>query len=677
MYRVLFPKSNNNKTTSRTHIILELKLLEMKKKVLSALIISLMACSQSILAQTEASSFTKEKNDQVKKYLPFDNKDDFRDATRGFIGTIDEPVIKNEDGTVAYDLAGWNFLDSEAPATVNPSLWRQSQLNKIHGLYEVLPGKIYQIRGFDLANMSFVRTDNGWVIIDVMTSKSVAKAGYDLVKKHLGDLPVKAVIFTHPHMDHFAGIDAILEGAPNKDVEIIAPDGFFEHAISENTMAGIAMGRRSLYMYGVLLPKAERGTLGSGLGQVNAMGQQGNAVPTVDVKATGEKLTVDGLEMEFVFAEATEAPTEIMVYFPQYKAFCTAEEINHNLHNLITLRGAQVRNGLKWSKAIDEAIRLYGDKTEVSFGTHHWPTWGNKAIVEYWENQRDIYRYIHDQVLRLANSGYTPNEISEMIKLPESLDKQFYNRGYYGTVSHDAKAQYQLYFGWFDGNPANLHTLPPTELGVKYVEAMGGAKKVLKIAQASYDAGEYRWVATLLNNLVFAQPDNKPARELLAKTFDQLGYQAESGPWRNFYLTGAQELRQGANKEVHPMNSTPETLALLGLGDLLDLLAIQIDGEKAASQNFVMNLNFKDNGEKATMILKNGALTNRIGTLATNPTTEITINKIDFVKVMLKITTLEDLVKADKAMVKGIPSSLSELIKTMEKPDKCFNIVEP
>lgn len=648
----------------------------MIKKITTAIVI-LMTCSQSIFAQTEASAFTKEKNNNIKNYLPFDNKNDFRDAKRGFIGTIDQPVIKNEDGTVAYDLDGWNFLDGEAPATANPSLWRQSQLNKIHGLYEVLPGKIYQIRGFDLANMSFVRTDNGWVVIDVMTSKSVAKAGYDLVKKHLGDLPVKAVIFTHPHMDHFAGIDAILEGAPNKDIEIIAPARFFEHAISENAMAGIAMGRRSLYMYGVLLPKAENGTLGSGLGQVNAMGKQGNAMPTVDIKATGEKLTIDGLEMEFIFAESTEAPTEIMVYFPKYKAFCTAEEINHNLHNLITLRGAQVRNGRNWSKAIDEAIRLYGDKTEVSFGTHHWPTWGNKEIVEYWENQRDIYRYIHDQVLRLASSGYTPNEIAEMIKLPESLDTQFYNRGYYGTVSHNAKAQYQLYFGWFDGNPANLHTLPPAELGAKYVQAMGGAENVIKIAQSSYDAGEYRWVATLLNNLVFADPKNKEARELLAKAYDQMGYQAESGPWRNFYLTGALELRQGANKELHPLNSSPETLAIMGLEDLLDLLAIQIDGEKAARSNFVINLNIKDKGETATMILKNGALTNRIGSFAKKSTTYISINKIDFVRVMLKLTTLEELVKENKAVVEGVPSSLSKLIDTMEKPDKCFNIVEP
>ena len=628
-------------------------------------------------AQTEASSFTREKNNQVKEYLPFENTDDFRDAKRGFIGTINQPAIYNEDGTVAYDLNSWNFLDNEAPETVNPSLWRQSQLNKMHGLYEVLPGKIYQIRGFDLANMTFVRSKHGWVVVDVLTSEATAKAGYDLVKKHLGNLPIEAIVFTHPHVDHFAGVDGILKGAPNKDIEVIAPKGFFEHAISENATAGTTMGRRAVYMYGASLPKNEKGTLGSGLGQVNAYGKQSNAMPTTEIARTGEKLTIDGLEMEFIFAEATEAPTEIMIYFPQYKAFCTAEEMNHTFHNLLTLRGAQVRNGRNWSKTIDEAVRLYGDKVEVSFGTHHWPTWGNKEIVKFWENQRDLYRYTHDQVLHLANKGYTPNEIAELIKLPESLDKHFYNRGYYGTLSHNSKAQYQLYYGWYDGNPANLNPLPPTELGVNYVKAMGGAEKVLEIAHTSYEAGEYRWVATLLNNLIFAEPDNRQARELLANTYDQLGYQAESAPWRNFYLTGALELRQGANKKIYPLNITAEVLNMTDLEELLDLLAVQVNGEKAAGKELVINLNFKNKDEKATLILKNGALTNRIGYQAEKATANITINKIDFINVILGNTTLDTLVKDKKATVNGAVTALSELVNVTDKPDKYFNIVEP
>lgn len=568
-------------------------------------------------------------------------------------------------------------MNKDAPATVNPSLWRQSQLNKTHGLFEVLPGKIYQIRGFDLANMTFVRTEQGWVIIDVETSNATAKAGYDLVKKHLGDLPVKAIVFTHPHVDHYAGVEAIIEGAPNKDIEIITPKGFFEHVISENATAGTTMGRRAVYMYGALLPKDEKGSVGSGLGQVNAYGKQSNALPTIEIARTGEKLNIDGLEMEFIFAEATEAPTEIMIYLPQYKAFCTAEEMSHTLHNLLTLRGAQVRNGRNWSKTIDEAIRLYGDKVEVSFGTHHWPIWGNREIVTFWENQRDLYRYLHDQTLHLANKGYTPVEIAEMIKLPESLDKQFYNRGYYGTVSHNVKAQYQLYYGWFDGNPANLNPLPPSEQGKKYVEAMGGTKRVLEVARASYDAGEYRWVATLLNNLVFAQPDNGEARELLAKTYDQLGYQAESGPWRNFYLTGALELRQGANKVVYPLNVSAQVLDMTGLEELLDLLAVQIDGEKATGKEMTINLNFKDRGENASLILKNGALTNRIGYQIPDATANIAIDKIDFIKVMLGETSLEVLVRENKAEIEGMVTILSDLKSVTSPADKYFNIVEP
>lgn len=648
----------------------------MKKKFIAVAVAVVMGC-QLTWAQTDASRFTQENNNQLKEYLPFENKDDFRDAKRGFIGTIDQPQILNEDGSVAFDLESWNFLDAEAPSTVNPSLWRQSQLNKIHGLFEVVPNKIYQVRGFDLSNITFVRSNEGWLIIDVGTTNASAKAAYELVKKHLGDLPVKAIVFTHPHVDHYAGVEAIIESAPNKDIQIIAPKGFFEHAISETATAGTTMGRRALYMYGALLDKDGKGTVGSGLGQVNSIGKQSNAIPDIEISRTGEKMTIDGLDMEFIFAEATEAPSEIMIYFPQYKAFCTAEEINHNLHNLLTLRGAQVRNGRNWSKAIDDAIRIYGNEVEVSFGTHHWPTWGNKEIITFWENQRDLYRYLHDQTLHLANKGYTPVEIAELIKLPESLDKQFYNRGYYGTVSHNVKAQYQLYYGWFDGNPANLNPLPPTKLGIKYVEAMGGANKVLKIAESAYHNGEYRWGATLLNNLVFAEPQNKEARELLAKMYEQLGYQAESGPWRNFYLTGALELRQGANKNIYPLNVSAEMLNMTGQEDLFNLLAVQINGEKAAGKEMVINLNFKDKNEYATLILKNGALTNRIGFKSPQATADISIDKIDFINVMLGNATLEYLVENKKAVVKGDVTVLSDLINVTDKPDKYFNIIEP
>lgn len=515
----------------------------MKLKNLFTTITTICFCATSYAQNAEkpqASSYTKSANESVKNYLPFSDTQDFKDAKRGFIATIAEREIRNPDGSLSFSIKGWDFLDKDGSETANPSLWRQSQLNRIDGLFEVVPGKIYQIRGFDLANMTFVRSDNGWIVIDVTSSETSAKAGYDLIKKHLGDLPIKAVVFTHPHVDHYWGIDAILEGAPNKDIQIIAPTGFITHAIGENVMAGVAMGRRATYMYGLLLPKNETGNIGTGLGQTNAMGKKGIATPTTEIGASGEKLTIDGLDMEFIYAPDTEAPSEIMIYFPQYKAFCVAEEINRTMHNLLTLRGAKVRNGLSWSKYIDEAIVRYGNEVEFSFSTHHWPTWGNKEIVEYWSDQRDMYRYIHDQTLRLANMGLTPNEIAENMKLPESMDKKFYNRGYYGTLSHNSKAQYQMYFGWFDGNPANLNPLPPVELSKKYVSSIGGEKKAMKIAHKSYDEGEYRWTATLLNNVVFANPMNQEARQLLADTYYQLGYQAESGPCAIFIL---QELK--------------------------------------------------------------------------------------------------------------------------------------
>ncbi|MEG0700510.1 MAG: alkyl sulfatase dimerization domain-containing protein [Muribaculaceae bacterium] len=619
--------------------------------------------------KTQASSYTKDANEAIKNYLPFSDMQDFKDAKRGFMGTIAEREVRNSDGSLAFSIKGWDFLDKESPATANPSLWRQSQLNRIDGLFEVVAGKVYQIRGFDLANMTFVRSDNGWIVIDVTSAKASAKAGYDLIKKHFGNLPIKAVVFTHPHVDHYWGIDAIIEGAPNKDIQIIAPTGFITHAIGENVMAGVAMGRRATYMYGLLLPKNEKGSIGTGLGQTNATGQKGIAIPTTEIGDSGEKLTIDGLDMEFIYAPDTEAPSEIMIYFPAYKAFCVAEEINRTMHNLLTLRGAKVRNGLAWSKYIDEAIVRYGNEVEVSFSTHHWPTWGNKEIVEYWSDQRDMYRYIHDQTLHLANKGLTPNEIAEKIKLPESMDKKFYNRGYYGTLSHNSKAQYQMYFGWYDGNPANLNPLPPVELGKKYVSSIGGEKKAMKIARKSYDDGEYRWAATLLNNVVFANPKNIEAKQLLADTYSQLGYQAESGPWRNFYLTGAQELMSGC-KNVPTIVDEASLFTLLP-GMLFDFMAIQINGEKAVGEELIINITLTDIGEKATLILKNGALTNRLGVLDSNPTSTIAISKIDLTKALINPSII------DQLSITGDRTGLIKLLSMMDKSNPKFNIIEP
>lgn len=635
----------------------------------------LFVCAQN----TEPSRFTKQANEQVLKTLPFDNKQDFEDATRGFIATIDEPAITGENGKEVYGLAVWDFLKQEAPASANPSLWRQRQLNRIHGLFEVLPGKIYQIRGFDLANMTFVRSDNGWIIIDVLLSKETALAGYNLLKKHVADLPVKAVIYTHPHVDHFAGIDAILENAPNQpnSIEIIGPKGFFEEAVSENLMAGVAMGRRATYMYGRSLPKNEKGNIGTGLGQTTAVGTSGLVPPTREISEEGETLRIDGVEIDFMSVPGAEAPVEIMMYFPEMKAFCVAEEINHNLHNLLTLRGAKVRNGQLWSKYIDKAIVKCGDQVEVSFSTHHWPTWGNKKIVGYWEKQRDLYRYLHDQTLHLANQGYTPREIAEMIKLPEAIANEFANRGYYGTVSHNVKAQYQMYFGWFDGVPANLNPLPPTEEGKKYVEAIGGEEAVMEKAKEAYNQGEYRWTATLLNNLVFANPNHKAARQLLADTYSQLGYQAESGPWRNFYLTGAQELTNGIAGKGKTSSNIARMSQNLSLEMLFDMLAIQINGEKAADKDIIINVSLTDTKEQATLILKNGALSNRIGILHAAPTVSLKGDKQTIYTSFTQPESIMANMQAKKLSVVGRLESLKDLFATFEAPDSYFNIIEP
>ena len=570
----------------------------------------------------------------------------------------------------------WDFLKSNTPQTANPSLWRQSQLNRINGLFEVIPGKLYQVRGFDIANMTFIRSDNGWIIIDVTTTDAAAKAGYDLIKKHVADLPVQGVIFTHPHGDHYGGITAMKEASSKKDFDIIAPKGFMASAQNENVLAGVAMTRRATYMYGLQLQPGEKGTLGCGLGQRMSTGSKGIARPTIEIANTGEKHTIDGVEMEFVYVLDTEAPVEIMIWLPQLKAFCTAEDMTHNMHNLQTLRGAKVRNGLLWSKAVDTAIERYGDRVEVSFSTHHWPTWGNERIVDYWEAQRDMYRYLHDQTLHLANRGLTPDEIAEEMKLPASLASQFNCRGYYGTLSHNVKAQYDLYFGWFDGNPAHLNPLPPSELGAKYVEAIGGADKVLEVAKASYAKGEYRWVATLLDNLVFAEPENKEARQLLSDTYSQLGYQAESGPWRNFYLTGAQDLF----KKNVPYTSkliNDGVLSQMDMGTLLDYCAIQLNGEKAGGKEAVININFTDTKEKVMLMLKNGVLNHRLGSQDKKADLTMEIAKMDFVKLFFGRTDLQTLRKTNKVKTTGDTKAIDMIRSACEPADPNFNIVLP
>lgn len=634
------------------------------------------------IAEVDAQNATQTNlRQQIEEYLPFEDSTDFVNARKGFIATRKDPIVKNEDGSISVDLNAWNFLDEAAPSTVNPSLWRQGQLNKIHGLFEVTKG-IYQIRGFDLANMTLIESDNGWIIIDPLTSKNAAKAGLELANEQLGEKAVKAVIFTHSHIDHFGGIRGIVseEDIEQNRVEIIAPEGFFEHAISENVIAGNAMMRRAMVMFGALISKDSLGMVGNGLGQVVSRGQFGILKPTKIVKETGEKLVVDGVEIVFQNTPEAEAPSEFMFYFPQFKAFCQAEEINHVLHNMYTLRGAEVRNGLKWSKYIDESLQMFGDEVEVSFGSHHWPTWGNEAIVDFWKKQRDTYRYIHDETLHLANKGLTMVEIAEQIRLPDALATFFANRDYYGTLSHNSKAQYQLYYGWFDGNPANLHALPPVEASVKYVEYMGGAENILEKAQRDYDNGEYRWVGMALNHLVFAEPQNRAARELLAKAYTQMGYQAESGPWRNFYLSGASELLNGINKEVYASagKASEDILTNMSLETFYDFLAVRMDRSKAKGKTYTFNMVFPDINQTISLYLENQVLHNRVGVLADNPNATITMNKTTFNDIITQKSSGTKKYLMGEIKIEGNRDEYADFQSMVEKPfDLLFNIVEP
>ncbi|GAO41093.1 putative alkyl/aryl-sulfatase [Flavihumibacter petaseus NBRC 106054] len=629
-----------------------------------------------------ATSFTVQKQAELQAYLPFSDKTDYDNARRGFIATLDEGEIKDEKGNVVYSMKQYDFIKGESPATANPSLWRQSEINSINGLFKVTDG-IYQIRGFDLANMTLVEGKTGWIIIDPLLSPPTARAGLELANAKLGKRKVSAIIHTHSHIDHFGGIRGVVDEADviSRKVPIYIPEGYFDEAISENVMGGNTMGRRASYMYGNLLPKDSTGTLGTGLGQTTSTGLAGILQGTHVIKSlTGESRVIDGIKVEFIYTPESEAPAEMMFYFPQYKAFCQAEDVSHTLHNLYTLRGAKVRNGQKWSKYIDLSIQKWGKDVQASFGSHHWPTWGNDTINAYLASQRDLFRFIHDQTLRLANEGYTPVEIANMLKLPEKLDKRFANRGYYGSVSHNVKAQYDLYFGWFDGNPANLDKLPPSEAGKKYVEFMGGADNLLAQAKKSFDKGEYRWVAEVVNHLVFADPKNQGARNLLADAYEQLGYQAESGPWRNFYLSGAKELRQGVKVLPAPNTAGPDMIRGMSNDLFFNFLAMRFKGTEpaAAAMKYSFNINLPDVKGKVALIIENGVVTPRIGShIDGNVTATVTINRKDLDRISLGEATFKELTDNGTIKISGDGSAFTSFISMLDNFNFWFNIIEP
>ena len=654
-----------------------------RKIVLFSVVTFLTAFSLSATGAAEpkdATAATKAANAQLLEQLPFDNDQDFQNAKRGFIAALPEPVIRRENGDVVYDLEAYGFLKSDeaAPGTVNASLWRQGQLLTIHGLFKIAD-RIYQVRNYDLANTTLIQGDTGWIVIDTMLSSETMRAALDLANEHLGERAVVAVIYTHSHADHFGGVRGVVDEQDLKagKVKIVAPEGFMEETVSENIMVGNVMSRRAGYMYGNLLPKGVQGNVGTGLGMTTSSGTITLIPPTDTISETGTRMTIDGIDIVFQNTPGAEAPAEMIMYFPQFKALCLAEDVSGTMHNLYTLRGAKVRDALKWSKYIGEAVELFGDEVEIAFGSHHWPHWGNAEAVDYMKKQRDLYRYIHDQTLRLANHGYTMLEIAEMLTLPDSLGKVFYNRGYYGTLSHNAKAVYQRYLGWYSGNPADLHPLPPSDAGKKYLEFMGGADAVLDKARESYERGEYRWVAQVVNHVVFAEPDNEAARQLQADALEQLGYQAEAGPWRNFYLTGAQELRQGVQPGPIPNTRAPDLIRALSLDNFFDFLALRLNGLKADGKAIALNFRFPDTNQEYVLSLENSVLNHQSGKQAENADAVITLKRATLNEIMLGQTTFQEKIASGDVQIEGRPQAFGELFSLLDKFELWFNIVTP
>ncbi len=628
----------------------------------------------------EATTFTGTINRAMLDELNWEDTAAYEQASRGFIAAADDLVIRNDAGSPTYDLGAYPFLEAEtAPPSVNPSLWRQSRLLALyHGLFQVTEG-IYQIRSFDLSVMSIIESDSGYVIVDPLTVPSTSRAGMELVYKHLGRKPIVAVIYTHSHIDHWGGVKGVIDDVDVREgrVKVIAPEHFLEHAISENVIAGNVMGRRSSYMYGNLVPKDAKGQVGSGLGQTTPNDVPTLIEPTDDITHTGQKMVVDGLEMEFHLTPGTEAPAEMNILFPAYRALCMAENCTHNMHNIYTLRGAQVRDPKAWAYYIEEARELYDGRYDVIFASHHWPTWGSEEGAAFLKKQRDMYKYLHDETLRLANQGYTMLEIPELIELPAELFRAWYNRGYYGTINHNVKAIYQRYLGFFDGNPATLHPLPPEDAGKKYVEFMGGADALLAKARASFDKGEYRWVAQVVNHLVFAEPDNEAARELQAEALEQLGYQAESGPWRNFYLTGAKELRDGVIDLGAPKTTSPDVIKATPLDMFFDLLAVRLNGPRAAGTTLVLNADFTDTGEQYVLAVENGVLNYSKGKQADDADATLTLTRSALDEVILGEAKVANKLASGEAKIDGNAEKLAEFLSLLDTFEFWFNIVTP
>ena len=638
-----------------------------------------------------ATDFTAKANAAIYDELDFDDKQEYEFATRGLIDAPETLELKDEDGKILWSQEAYAFLDDyeKAPDSVNPSLWENTKNNHAYGLFEVTDG-IYQVRGYDMANLTVVKGDTGWIVFDTLMSVECSQAAMQLIEKNLGKFPVKAVIISHSHVDHFGGIAGVMAKEDKADetlsiedqlasgkIPVITPVGFTEHSVKENVYAGKGMGRRSNYQYGILLAPGVTGKLAQGIGMGQSTGTVSFMTPSYEITQSGEKLTIDGVELEFQLTPGTEAPAEMNTWLPQYKALWMAENCTGTLHNLYTLRGAEVRDGAAWASYITEAISLYGKDAEVTFQSHNWPHWGNNVVNDYMVNTAAVYKFINDQTLTYINQGYTSDEISNMIELPEALNKIWYTRQYYGTVAHNAKAVYQKFMGWYDSNPVNLNPLMPSDSAKKWVEYLGDVDNVLQMAKADFDKGEYQWVAEVTNTIVFADPTNTDARLLCADALEQLGYQAESGPWRNEYLTAAQELRHGNANFTASTKSTGDMVKVLSAPMLFDYMAIVMDKQALADRDFTMNVILPDVGEQHMLRVKNGVLLVYADTLSDDADVSITCPK----NALFAILTNNQETVTQAVKVEGSAELLTLMMENMNQfpitEANPFNIIEP
>ncbi len=629
------------------------------------------------VSEPTATPATRAAIDAFAATLPMHDRQDFDDARRGFVGRSTERQIRADDGRVVWDLDAYEFMrDADAPDTANPSLWRQGQVLIEDGLFEVCPG-IYQLRGFDLSIMTVVEGDTGVIVIDPLISAETAAAAFALYREHRGDRPVRAMIYTHSHVDHFGGVKGIIteEQVAAGEVEVIAPEGFMQHAVAENVFAGTAMLRRAGYMYGAALERGPAGQIGSGLGQTNSSGTVSLIPPTLDVTHTGQTLTVDGVEIVFQNTPNTEAPAEMNFFFPGRRALCMAENTSHTLHNVLTIRGAVVRDAHNWAHHLTETISLFGDELDVVFASHHWPTWGRERAVEFLAMQRDMYLYLHDQTLRLMNQGYTGAEIAEQLETPPALAQQWHTHGYYGSVSHNVKAIYQRYMGWYDANPANLWTHPPEQAAERYVAAMGGRDQAFAAARQAWDDGDYRWCAELGKHLVFADDGDTEARHLLADALEQLGFGAENGTWRNAYLAGATELRNGPFGT--PATTSPDMVYTLGVSQVFDSIAVRVDGPAAWDVHVVTAWTITDEDTTYVAELRNGVLHHRIVDEPPADATRFTLTRRSLIGLVIGDLDLTAAIGDGTVEVAGDPTAMATLVGLLAPVDPEFDIVTP